>query len=385
MPPQHEWIEKDFYKVLGVAKDASQKDITKAYRALAREYHPDKNPGDTAAEERFKEISAAYDVINDPERRKEYDELRRLGPMAGAFGGGPRGGGPGTGAPNFDVGDLGDILGGLFGNRSRGGQQRSSAARGADLEADLHLSFEDAIHGVTTSVHLTSDAPCATCRGSGAKPGTMPSACGMCGGRGVLDDNQGLFSFSQPCPSCGGRGRVVTDPCPSCQGSGIERRPRQVKVRIPAGVKNDQRIKLKGRGGPGRHGGPAGDLYVKVAVASHEMFGRKGNHLTLTVPVTFTEAALGAKILVPTLDGSPVTLRLPAGTPTGKTFRVKGRGTPSAKGEGDLLVTVEVAVPTKVSERQREALEALDRVLIESPRAHIEAVARQGAERERSD
>ncbi len=207
----------------------------------------------------------------------------------------------------------------------------------------------------------------------------------MCGGRGVLDDNQGLFSFSQPCPSCGGRGRVVTDPCPSCQGSGIERRPRQVKVRIPAGVRNGQRIKLKGRGSPGRHGGPSGDLYVKVGVADHELFGRKGHHLTITVPVTFTEAALGAKILVPTLDGGPVTLRLPAGTPTGKTFRVKGRGSESTKGGGDLLVTVEVAVPTKLSERQREAVEALDRVLIESPRAHIETAARRGADREGSD
>ncbi len=375
MPPQHEWIEKDFYKVLGVTSDASEKDITKAYRKLAREFHPDKNPGDTKAEERFKEISAAYDVISDSTKRAEYDELRRLGPAAAGrgFGGGQQN--PGAGA--FDVGDLGDILGGLFGNRSRPpGGGSGGPVKGSDLEAELHLSFEDALAGITTSVHLTSEAPCGTCHGSGAKPGTVPSTCGQCAGRGVLDDNQGLFSFSQPCPACGGRGRVIKDPCPTCHGSGMERRPRQVKVRVPAGVKDGQRIKLKGRGTPGRHGGPAGDLYVLVTVADHELFGRRGDHITITVPITYTEATLGAKVAVPTLDGGAVTLRLPAGTPTGKTFRVKGRGATTSKGTGDLLVTVEVAVPTKLSDRQREALEALDRVLVESPRSRIEAAAR---------
>jgi molecular chaperone DnaJ len=389
MPPQHDWIEKDFYKVLGVAKDASDKEITKAYRKLAREFHPDKNPGDTAAEERFKEISAAYDVISDPERRAEYDELRRLGPMPGGFGGRGYGpgdfgaGGPGAGsrAQTFDVGDLGDLLGGLFGGRSRSTAGRPAGpVRGADLEAELHLSFDDALRGITTSIHLTSDAPCSTCKGSGAKPGTAPSTCATCGGRGVLDDNQGLFSFSQPCPACGGRGRVVTDPCPSCRGSGLERRPRQVKVRIPPGVKDGQRIRLKGRGSPGRNGGPAGDLFVVVQVAEHELFGRKGNNLTLTVPITFTEATLGAKLMIPTLNGGPVRLRLPPGTQSGKTFRVKGRGATTTNGKlGDLLVTVDVVVPTKLSDRQREAVEALDRVLIESPRADIEAMARRQA------
>ncbi|MEZ5376566.1 MAG: molecular chaperone DnaJ [Acidimicrobiales bacterium] len=387
MPPQHEWIEKDFYKVLGVSSDASEKEITKAYRKLAREFHPDKNPGDVKAEERFKEISAAYDVINDPKKRAEYDELRRLGPAAGGFG---RGFGGTQGAPGgggFDVGDLGDLLGGLFGNRTRpsGGGAAAGPVRGGDLEAELHLSFDDALAGITTSVHLTSEAPCSTCRGSGAKPGTVPSTCGQCGGRGVLDDNQGLFSFSQPCPSCGGRGRVIKDPCPSCYGSGMERRPRQVKVRIPAGVKDGQRIKLKGRGTPGRNGGPAGDLFVLVKVAEHEIFGRRGDHLTITVPITYTEAALGAKVAVPTLDGGAVTLKLPAGTPTGKTFRVKGKGAATSKGVGDLLVTVEVAVPTKLSDRQREALEALDRVLVESPRSRIETLARRARTTAASD
>lgn len=380
MPPQHEWIEKDFYKVLGVAKDASEKDITKAYRQLARTYHPDKNPGDAEAEERFKEISAAYDVISDPVRRSEYDELRRLGPLGGMGGGDFGGSRPRSGATNFDVGDLGDLLGGLFGERGRSSQgARTTPSAGADLEATLHLSFDDALNGVTTSVHLTSEAPCGTCKGSGAKPGTSPAVCRNCSGRGVLDDNQGLFSFSQPCPACGGRGRVVTDPCPTCHGSGLERRPRQIKVRIPAGVKDRQRIRLKGRGAPGRAGGPAGDLFVIVEVAEHEMFGRKGEHLTINVPVTFTELALGSKLAVPTIAGGAVTLRIPPGTPTGKTFRVKGKGPVTAKGAGDLLVTVEVAVPTKLSDRQREALEALDRVLIESPRSNIETAARRAA------
>ncbi len=378
MPPQQEWIEKDFYKILGVSSDASEKDITKAYRKLAREFHPDKNPGDIKAENRFKEISGAYDVINDPKKRAEYDELRRLGPAAGGFGGRGFGGTQGTpGGTNFDVGDLGDLLGGLFGNRSRapGAGAATGPIRGSDLEAELHLSFADALAGITTSVHLTSEAPCSTCRGSGAKPGTVPSTCGQCAGRGVLDDNQGLFSFSQPCPSCGGRGRVIKDPCPTCFGNGMERRPRQVKVRVPAGVKDAQRIKLKGRGTPGRNGGAAGDLFVLVKVAEHEVFGRRGDHLTINVPVTYTEAALGAKIAIPTMDGGAVTLRLPAGTPTGKTFRVKGKGAQSPKGAGDLLVTIEVAVPTKLSDRQREALEALDRVLVESPRSNIETLA----------
>lgn len=379
MPPQHEWLEKDFYKVLGVSKEASEKDITKAYRKLAREFHPDKNPGDTAAEERFKEISAAYEVIGDAKKRTEYDELRKLGPMGqgpfGGFSGAARGAGAGGSA--FDLGDLGHIFGDLFGGRGRGAPM--AAVRGDDLEADLHLSFDDAIAGVTTSIHLVSDAACGTCKGSGAKPGTTPQVCGQCRGRGVLDDNQGMFSFSQPCPSCGGRGQVVTDPCPSCRGSGIERRPRQVKVRIPAGVKEGQRIRLKGRGAPGRNGGPAGDLFVTVRVGRHELFGRKDDHITITVPITYTEAALGSKIAVPTIDGGAVTLRIPAGTPSGKTFRVKDRGTTSPSGSvGDMLVTIEVAVPTKLSDRQREALEALDRVLIESPRPSIEAAARRG-------
>jgi molecular chaperone DnaJ len=373
MAPQREWFEKDYYRVLGVSETASAKDIKSAYRKLSRQYHPDANAGDASAEERFKEISAAYDVVGDAEKRKEYDEVRRLGPAAAGFPGG--GGGPG-GFTFTDGGDLGDLLGGLFG---RGGGGRRGAAsrgggphRGQDLEAELHLTFEDAVAGVTTAVHLTSDAPCGTCHGSGAKPGTTPHQCSNCGGRGVVSDNQGLFSLSSPCPFCAGRGVIIDDPCPTCRGTGVERRPREVKLRVPAGVDEGQRIRLKGRGGPGRNGGPSGDLYVVVRVSPHPLFGRRGNDLTLTVPVTFPEAALGADIAVPTLGGAPVTLRVPPGTRSGRTFRVKGKGVPLAKGSGDLLVTVEVAVPSKLSSAERKAVEALQAASNgESPRAHL--------------
>ncbi|HZA76875.1 MAG TPA: molecular chaperone DnaJ [Acidimicrobiales bacterium] len=378
MAPQREWFEKDYYRVLGVSDTASQKDIRSAYRKLSRQYHPDANPGDTAAEERFKEVSAAYDVVGDPEKRKEYDEVRRLGPMGGMFGG-PGAGDAGTGGFRFeDVGDLGDVLGGLFGRARRrggagaGGVRGTGPHRGQDLEAELHLSFEDAVHGLTTTVHLTSDAACSTCHGTGARPGTTPRTCPICNGRGVVDDNQGFFSFSSPCPECAGRGYTVDEPCPTCRGSGVERRPREVKVRIPAGVDDGQRIRLRGRGGPGRNGGPAGDLYVTVRVASHPLFGRRGNDLTITVPITFPEAALGATVAVPTLDGAPVRVRIPGGTRSGRTFRVRGKGVPGRRRTGDLLVTVEVAVPQKLSAEERRVVEALAAVTDgSSPRAHL--------------
>ena len=369
MAPQREWFEKDYYRVLGVSDTASAKDIKSAYRKLSRQYHPDANAGDAAAEERFKEISAAYDVVGDPERRKEYDEVRRLGPAAAGF---PGGGGAG-GFTFTEGGDLGDLLGGLFGRGGRrGGGRGGGPHRGQDLEAELHLSFQDAAAGITTAVHLTSDAACSTCSGSGAKPGTSPRRCTNCGGSGVVSDNQGLFSLSSPCPFCAGRGQIVDDPCSTCRGTGVERRPREVKLRVPAGVDDGQRIRLKGRGGPGRNGGPPGDLYVVVRVAQHPLFARKGRDLTLTVPVTFAEAALGADITVPTLSAGPVTLRIPAGTRSGRTFRVKAKGVPSAKGAGDLLVTVEVAVPSKLSAAERKAVEALQAASSgESPRAHL--------------
>jgi molecular chaperone DnaJ len=366
---QREWLEKDYYDILGVSDTATQKEITAAYRKLARQLHPDANPGDAKAEERFKEVSAAYDVIGDADKRKEYDEIRRLGPMAGAMGGGP-------GGFTFSTDDLSDLFGGLFNRAGRGAGRTPRGAgpqRGTDLEAELHLGFVDAAKGVTTEVHLTSDAACTTCMGSGAKPGTTPKPCPRCGGRGLLDENQGFFSFSQPCPACAGRGQVVEDPCGTCRGTGVERRARQVKVRIPAGVHDGQRIRLKGRGGAGRNGGPPGDLYVVVSVAPHPLFGRSGPHLTITVPITYPEAVLGADIRVPTLDGDPVTVRIPSGTRSGRTFRVRGKGVvQQSGGPGDLLVTVEVAVPTTLSAAERQAVEELAQLEPEvSPRSHL--------------
>jgi molecular chaperone DnaJ len=372
MAAQREWFEKDYYKVLGVPESAPHKDIKSAYRKLSRKLHPDANPGDAAAEERFKEVSAAYDVVGDEEKRKEYDEVRRLGPMAGAAGARMPGG------FNFDGGDIGDMLGGLFGRaRQRAGRGGAAGSRGtgpqrgADLEAELQLSFDGAASGVETSVNITSEVACDTCHGSGAKPGTMPKACPVCGGRGVTDDDQGFFSFSSPCTNCHGQGYVVEEPCATCRGTGTQRKARNVKVRVPAGVRDGQRIRLAGRGGPGRNGGPNGDLFVNVRVASHPLFGRKGDDLTLTVPITFPEATLGAEVAVPTLEGAPVTIKVPPGTKSGRTFRVRGRGIVSAKKQGDLLVTVEVAVPSKLSREERKAVEALAAVTTQSPRSHL--------------
>jgi molecular chaperone DnaJ len=370
--PQREWFEKDYYEVLGVASTATDKEITRAYRKLAKQYHPDANPG---AEDRFKEISAAYDVLGDADRRKEYDEVRRLGPMAGGFGTpGGFGGGDTTNFRVEDLGDLGDLFGGIFGGR--GGRRRARGPqRGADLETELHLSFEDAVRGATVAVNLPVDSRCHTCGGSGAAPGTATHTCDRCGGRGTLDDNQGLFSLSTVCPKCNGRGTLVDTPCPTCHGTGTERRNRQVKVRIPAGVEDGQRIRVKGKGAPGQGMAPAGDLYVVVGVDKHAVFGRRGRNLHISVPVTFPEAALGTTVTVPTLD-DPVTLRVPAGTSPGTTLRVRGRGVPSngTKGgtkPGDLMVKVDVAVPTSLTDEERQAIEALAEVIEPAGREHL--------------
>jgi molecular chaperone DnaJ len=302
---QREWLEKDYYKDLGVSKEASQKEITKAYRQLARKLHPDHNPDDPKAEEQFKQVSAAYDVLGDEKKRADYDEARRLGAMGGRpFGGG---GGGSTFNVNVDDLDLGDLLGGFFGRRQGGSPWAQAGSRaGQDLEAELTMSFEDAVRGVTTNVEI--------------------------------GDGQGGW--------------------------------RTVKVRIPEGVDDGQRIRLKGKGGPGMGGGPPGDLYVSVRLAPHELFGRDGKNLTITVPVSFAEATLGADIKVPTFDGSSVKVRIPAGTPNGRTFRVKGRGVTRGKTSGDLMVTVEVAIPTGLTDEQREAVEALAAAFPESPRDH---------------
>jgi molecular chaperone DnaJ len=368
---QREWFDKDYYAILGVEQAASQKDITKSYRQLARQLHPDANPDDKAAEERFKEVSAAYEVLGDPEKREQYDEVRRMGPMAGGFGPGGFAGGQGV---HFDAGDISDLIGNLF-SRGRAGRQQQAPQgprRGADIEATLTMPFDDAIRGATTTVNVTSDVRCPDCFGSGAAVGTSPRPCPDCGGTGAVDEDQGFFSFSRPCPSCGGRGRIIDTPCPTCAGLGSVRRPRQVKVRIPQGVRDGQRIRVKGRGGAGANGGPDGDLYVRVQVAPHALFGREADNLTLTVPVTFAEAALGSDVTVPTLDGGTVTIRVPAGTRSGRTFRVRGRGVVTPKSKGDLLVTVEIDVPQELSDAEREAIEALASATEGSPRQGLD-------------
>jgi molecular chaperone DnaJ len=384
MAPQREWFEKDYYDELGVASDATEKEITRAYRKLAKQYHPDANAGDAKAEERFKDISAAHDVLGDAEKRKEYDEVRAMvasGVGPGGFGGqgGGFGGGFGPGNVRFenvgDLGDLGGIFGNLFGGRGQGRRGRGAPAgpqRGHDIETELHLDFLDAVHGVTTAVNITSEATCHVCNGSGAKPGTFPETCGTCGGSGAVAVDQGPFSFSQVCPTCGGRGTIVKDKCKNCKGRGIEVRPRTVKVRIPAGVDDGQRIRVKGRGTPGPNGGPSGDLYVVVHVEPHPVFARSGKwDLTVKVPITFPEAALGAQVKVPTLD-APVTVKVPPGTQSGKTVRVRGRGIPRASGDpGALLVTFDVVVPTELDDAAKKAVEELGDALPGNPREHL--------------
>jgi molecular chaperone DnaJ len=382
--PQREWFEKDYYAELGVSSDASEKEITRAYRKLAKQFHPDANPGDREAEERFKDVSAAHDVLGDAEKRKEYDQVREMvasgvGPGGpGGFGGGPGFGGFGGNVRVEDLGDLGD-LGGLFGNLfgGRGGRRGRNAGpvgpqRGNDIETELHLDFLDAVHGVTTSVNITSEAPCHVCNGTGAKPGTFPERCPTCNGAGSVAVDQGPFSFSEVCPTCGGRGSVIKDKCKNCKGRGIEVRPRTVKVRIPAGVDDGQRIRVKGRGTPGLNGGPPGDLYVVVHVAPHPIFARSGKwDLTVKVPITFPEAALGAQVKVPTL-GAPVTVKVPPGTQTGKTVRVRNRGIPRASGDpGALLVTFDVVVPQELDDDGRAAVEQLASSLPGNPREHL--------------
>lgn len=370
---QREWIEKDFYKDLGVSPDASQDDIKKAYRKLARDLHPDANPGDSTTEERFKAVSEANAVLSDPAKRKEYDETRRMF----ASGGFPRGGGgfqPGgggftSGGATFDLGDLfgggagagdgglGDLFGGLF-NRGAptGGTQRSRPRRGSDVEAETTLDFRDAVQGVTVPLRLTSPAPCTTCHGSGAEPGTSPRVCPYCNGSGVVSRNQGAFGFSEPCDDCRGTGSIIDNPCRDCRGTGVQNRTRTITVRVPAGIKDGSRVRLAGQGEAGLRGAPSGDLFVTVHVRPDRVFGREGDDLTLVLPVSYGELVLGGTVSVPTLDGR-VGLKIPAGTADGRVLRVRGRGVPKrGGGAGDLLVTVKVAIPQNLDDQATEAL-----------------------------
>lgn len=373
-----DWLEKDFYRVLGVTESAEPDEIKKAYRRLAQKHHPDANPGDSAAEDRFKEISEAYATLSDPEQRKEYDQVRRMASSGGfqGFGGQPGGGFGGFGGQQVRVEDLEDLLGGFgglgdvfgFGSR-RGTAQRPS--RGGDIRTELTIGFEEAAFGTTTAVTIEGPARCSRCRGSGAEPGSSVETCPTCDGRGAVAQNQGVFSFTQPCPQCGGSGRLITNPCQQCGGSGTEVRRRNVKLKVPAGVKDGNTLRLAGKGAPGVNGGPAGDLLVKVNVAPSPVFGRRDNNLTLTVPISYTEATLGTRVQVPTLNGS-VKLKIPAGTPSGKTFRVRGKGIAPERGKsGDLLVTVEVAVPKKVGKEEKRLLEELAEHEAEDLRAHL--------------
>ena len=351
---EREWFEKDYYQVLGLTPSATDKEITRAYRKLAKQFHPDTNPG---SEERFKEISSAYDVLGDDAKRKEYDEVRRLGPAASGLGG------PGGGF-NFQTGDftdLGDIFGGLF-----GGTRRQRAQRGADLETALHLGFRDAVKGVTTTVSLPSNDACHTCKGTGGAPGSEFVTCDRCHGRGVINDDQGPFAMSSVCPVCQGRGGRFATPCPTCHGTGREPSARRVNVRIPPGVVDGQRIRLKGKGNPGTHGGQPGDLFVDVHVTPDPRFDRRGRNVTTTVKVPLTQVMLGTTVEVATLD-EPVTLKIPAGTQPGTTMRVKGRGVPAhaKNAAGDLFVTVSVAVPKKLTKQQRGLVEQLASALNE--------------------
>ena len=356
---------RNLYEVLGLEKGASADEIKKAYRKLARQYHPDKNPGDTEAEEMFKEVQAAYDVLSDPEKRQQYDAW-------GSPSGRPEFGPGGSFTFDFgDFGDLGDLLGGIFGGR-RGGMraQASRGRRGQDVEVELNLSFEDALRGLETTIPVSLESACSTCKGSGAKPGTEPKICPQCGGRGVVSEAQGLFALSQPCPRCRGNGTIIEDPCPTCRGTGRERRTRRFKVKIPAGVKDGTRIRLRGKGEAGYGGAPAGDLYVVTRVAPSKIFRRRGEaDLELEVPVTYPEAALGATVEVPTPEGR-VSLKVPAGTQDGKLLRIKGKGAPKLKGSGhgDLIARVRVTVPSKLSKEEREAVEQLREASRENPR-----------------
>jgi molecular chaperone DnaJ len=350
-------LAEDLYKVLGVSKGASDEEIKKAYRKLARKYHPDRNPDDPKAEEKFKEVQGAYDTLSDPEKREQYDSGG--GMFGGGFGGAPGGGGPfGGGAGGFD---FGDILGSVFGRGGGGGPAQPQQARGRDLETEVSLSFDQAVNGAQVQVTVPKAERCTTCGGSGAKPGTSPITCPRCEGRGIDAQSQGFFSISQPCPRCGGAGQVIEDPCPTCGGSGLTQQNKRYKVKIPAGVKNGARIRLAGKGEAGQRGGPPGDLFVVTRVASSPVFKRlDGGNLEVTVPITVVEALRGATIEVPTLDGTKK-IKVGPGTRHGSLQRLKGEGAPKPKGKGrgDIRYRLEIAMPEELTEEQERAAAAL--------------------------
>ncbi len=406
-----DWIDKDFYAELGVSSTASAEDIKRAYRKLARELHPDANPGDSGAEARFKSVSEAYGVLSDSDKRKQYDDARSLFNSGFRPGGGF--GAPGSGGFDLndlfgaaagrggDAGGLGDLLGGLFGGGrggAAGGAGTSRPRRGTDIETDVRIDFTEAVRGATVPLRISSPASCGSCGGSGARAGTVPRVCPVCGGTGLVTRSQGAFALSEPCRDCRGTGRIIDDPCTECGGRGVSNRHRTLTMRIPAGVADGQRIRLAGQGEPGMRGAPAGDLYVRVHVTPHAVFGRSGDDLTLSVPVSFPELVMGTTLTVPTMDGTgmngtgssgtgssgtgssgtgssgtgssgtgssgtgssgTVRLKVPAGTAHGRTLRVRGKGITRKDGRtGDLLVTLQVVVPTKLDRKAKDALDA---------------------------
>ena len=360
----------DYYKTLGVDSKATAEEIKKAYRKLARTYHPDRNPDDKSAEERFKEISQAYDVLGDPDKRAQYDN----GTGQFATGAGPGGGFGGFGNFDFDASNMGDILSNLF-TGARGGAGRRGAPRaqrGADLEAQVSISFDQAIAGAQVPLSVPMSASCPTCHGTGAKPGTTPKVCPRCEGRGIEVQGQGMFSISQPCSLCGGSGTIIEDPCPTCGGAGAVRTVKRMRVNIPPGVRDGSRVRLAGKGEPGRDGGPPGDLYLITRVTPSPVFKRKGNNLEVEVPLTIPEALRGAEVQVPTLDGSK-TLRVKPGTKPGAVQRLRGEGPPKlgSSARGDIHYRFVLDVPEELDAAQREAVEALAKTMNGNPRARL--------------
>jgi molecular chaperone DnaJ len=355
---------KDPYKALGVDRKASDEEIKKAYRKLAREYHPDANHGDKGAEERFKEVQQAYSILSDPKKRKEYDS------GGGIFGGGFDPGSFRTGGGG-GFGGFGDILSDLFGNAGgRGGAP--GPERGRDLETEVHISFDQAMEGAQIPVSVPLSAPCPTCHGSGAKPGTQPTICSRCQGRGVEAESQGLFSITQPCRQCGGTGTEIKDPCPTCDGSGRTRQVKRYRVNIPAGVREGSRVRLAGKGEAGPRGGAPGDLYVVTHVTDSPIFTRKGDNLEVEVPITIPEAIRGATIEVPTLAGTK-RIRVPSGTQHGTVQRLRGEGPPKldGRGRGDIHYRLSIDVPSTLSKEQAEIVDELATVIDGNPRGRL--------------
>ena len=352
--------KRDYYEVLGVQKGASEEEIKKAYKKMARKYHPDLNPGDKDAEEKFKEVNEAYEVLSDSEKKARYDQFGFAGvdPNFGAGGGG-YGGGAG-----FDFGDLGDIFGSFFGGGFGGGQTRrnpNAPQRGESIRMNLTISFEEAAFGCEKELELDRYESCETCRGSGAAPGTSPETCPDCGGSGVVQTRRqtpmGVFASTAPCSRCGGRGKIIKEPCKDCRGSGVVRRRRKIQASVPAGIDNGQTISIRGQGHAGKNGGPAGDLLVTITVRPHELFRREGTSVLCEAPITFPQAVLGAELEIPTIDGK-VKYDIPEGTQTGTTFRLKGKGIPAlnGRGRGDQYVTVYIETPRNLNREQKEAL-----------------------------